>query len=164
MIIPGHVTRSVSLADAPAIQALFAQDLDYWIHAEGAPLRPEEAQVILGERPPNTPAEAKHAFLVDDDVAFLDFCEGYPTPTTWFLGLIFIAPRARNRGFGTHLLESLATHVRTLGGTALRLAVATAHPDARRLYERLGFAFVEHRNRIIHTGDAIELALMERAL
>lgn len=131
MIIAGHDVRRATRADAPAIQALFASDPDYWLHAEGAPLRDTESVAILEERPPSTPADNKHVFLVDDDAALLDFCEGYPTPTTWFLGLIFLAPRVRNRGLGTYLLEALFAHVRAHGGTALRLAVATAHPDAR---------------------------------
>jgi ribosomal protein S18 acetylase RimI-like enzyme len=164
VIVAGHTVRRATSVDAPAIQALFALDPDYWLHAEGAPLRANEAVAILEERPPNTPDDKKHVFLVDEDAALLDFCEGYPTPTTWFLGLIFLAPRVRNRGLGTHLLEALFAHVRAHGGTALRLAVATQHPEARRLYDRLGFQFVEHRNRTIHTGDVIELALMERAL
>jgi GNAT superfamily N-acetyltransferase len=164
VIVAGHATRRATAADVHAIQALFALDPHYWLHAEGAPLRANEAEAILEERPPNTPPENKHVFLVDEDAALLDFTEGYPTPTTWFLGLIFLAPRVRNRGFGTHLLEALSAHVRAHGGTALRLAVATQHPEARRLYERLGFKFVEHRNRTIHTGAVVELAVMERAL
>jgi GNAT superfamily N-acetyltransferase len=162
--IPGHAVRRATLADAATIQALFATDPHYWQHVEGAPLRDDEARHILEERPPGTPPSQKHVFLVDGADALLDFCEGYPEPTTWFLGLIFLAPHVRNRGLGSRLIAALCDHVRAHGGTALRLAVATAHPDARRLYERLGFQFVDHRDRTIHTGAVVELAVMQLAL
>lgn len=163
MNVPGHVVRRATAADAPRIQALFALDPHYWQHVEGAPLRDGEAVAILEECPPGVPLERKFTFLVDD-VALVDCAEGYPDAHTWFLGLIFLAPTVRGRGFGTRLVEALCAHARAHGGRALRLAVARNHPEARRLYERLGFRSVDFRKRTIHTGDVIELEVMERAL
>lgn len=160
MIVPGHTVHRVTAADIERVQALFALDPHYWLHVEGAPLRPNEAAVALDDRPPSVPLERKHAFLVDD-VALLDMLEGYPDEHTWFLGLIFLAPAVRGRGLGTRLLHAVRDHARDHGARALRLAVATQHPDARRLYERLGYRFVDLRNRTIHTGDVIELAVLE---
>jgi GNAT superfamily N-acetyltransferase len=161
--IPGHSVRRVTAADAPAMQSLFATDLDYWSHAEGAPLRPDEALLSFDDRPPSVPLERKHVFVVDD-VALLDMLEGYPDERTWFLGLIFIVPHARNRGLGTRLVEAVCDHARGHGASALRLAVAQNHPDARRLYERLGFRFVDNRERTIYTGAIVDLAVLERPL
>ena len=163
MNVPGHVVRRVTAADAAQVQALFALDPHYFVHVEGAPLRDDEALVTLDERPPGIPLERKRVFLVDD-VALLDMLEGYPDEHTWFLGLIFLAPNVRGRGFGTHLLEALRDHARERGARALRLAVAKQHPDARRLYERLGFRFIDHRKRTVYTGAVVELELMELAL
>jgi len=161
--IPGHVVRRATHADAPAIQALFAQDLEYWAHVEGAPLRENEGRLIFDDKPPSVPDERHHMFLVDH-IALLDMLEGYPDEQTWFLGLIFLVPSARNRGLGTRFIEAVCDHARSHGARALRLAVAKVHPDARRLYDRLGFRFVDDRKRTVYTGDVVELALLERAL
>ncbi len=134
-----------------------------WEHVEGAPIRNDEARLALDDRPPSIPIEHKHAFLVDD-IALLDMLEGYPDEHTWFLGLIFLAPSVRGRGLGTRLMRAVADHARSHGARVLRLAVATQHPDARRLYERLGFRFVDLRKRTIHTGAVIELAVLELRL
>lgn len=163
MNIAGHSVRRVNAADATRVQALFALDPEYWSHVEGAPLRDDEAVITLDERPPDFPIEHKHAFLVDE-VALLDMLEGYPDAQTWFLGLIFLAPSVRGRGLGTRLVEAVCDHARSHGARALRLAVAVQHPDARRLYDRLGFRFIDHRKRTVYTGDVVELAVLERML
>ena len=163
MNVPGHVVRRVGAEDIPRVQALFALDPHYWEQVEAQPLRPDEAALLLDERPPGISLAQKQAFLVDD-IALLDMSEGYPEPTTWFLGLIFLAPSVRGRGLGTRLLEALCDHVRANGGRALRLAVAQQHPEARRLYDRLGFQYVVTRTRTTYIGAKVELDVMERAL
>lgn len=163
MNVANHTVRRATLDDAPAIQALFASDLEYFVRVEGAPLRADEGTIIIDERPPAFPLERKHVFLIDD-VALLDFLEGYPDAQTWFLGLIFLAPAARGTGLGTRLIEALSDHARACGAWALRLAVATTNPAAERLYKRLGFDFVARRQRTIHTGAVIDLTVLERAL
>jgi len=167
--IAGHDVRRIrvdpaaSADDLARVQALIALDLHYWEHVEAAPLRDDEARYLMDDRPPAVPLAHKHVFIVDD-VALLDMLEGYPDETTWFLGLIFLAPSVRNRGLGTKLLEAVCDHARGHGAKALRLAVATQHPDARRLYERLDFRFVRPHRRTIHTGAFVDLDVMERAL
>ena len=163
MIVEGHAVRRVVAPDIPRVQALFALDPEYWRVVEGAPLRDTEGALVLDERPPGVTLEQKHAWLVDD-VVLLDMLEGYPDAQTWFLGLIFIAPAARGRGLGTAVMRGMIDHVRAQGARALRLAVAVQHPAPRRLYERLGFRVIDRRRRTIHTGDVIELDLMELRL
>ena len=52
-----------------------------------------------------------------------------------------VAVRAdmRGRGIGTQMLLASRTFAQSLGLHALRLSVVDTNPDARRLYERLGF-------------------------
>lgn len=166
MKLAGHTIHRVAPTDAArvaAVQALFALDPHYFLHDEGAPLRADEAAIVLDERPPGIPLAAKHAFLVDD-LAFLDLLAGYPEPATWFLGLVFLAPAARGRGLGTALVEAVCAHAKAEGARALRLAVAHTNTGARRLYERLGFAFVDDRKRPVYTGAVVDLAVLERVL
>lgn len=160
MNLPGH---RVVVATAPALQALFAQDPDYFERVEHAPLRPNEGEELLVERPPSVPPERKHVVIVDD-VVVLDLLDGYPDAATWFLGLIFVAPAARGTGLGTRVLEALAAELHRRGAGALRLAVEPANTGARRLYERLGFRFVVRRTRTGWNGVVIDLDLLERAL
>jgi ribosomal protein S18 acetylase RimI-like enzyme len=64
---------------------------------------------------------------------------------------IQLLPRFQRRGIGTALIEDLKAQAATAGG-CLDLGVEKDNPDARRLYERLGFRHAgetdqEHRLR-----------------
>ena len=155
--------RDVRRADAAGLQAVFETDPAYFETMELAPLRPDEGAEALVERPGGVPLERKHVWIVDG-VAVLDVLEGYPDRTTWYLGLIFLAPDARGAGLGTELIEALCAHVVASGGTALRLAVVVGNPKARRLYDRLGFKYVDRRVRTGWNGVACECDVLERVL
>jgi GNAT superfamily N-acetyltransferase len=55
-----------------------------------------------------------------------------------FLALLVLLPEARGRGIGTAVIWGVLDRARELG-KAVRLQVFVVNPDARRLYERLGF-------------------------
>ena len=150
-------------AGIQSLQALLEDDVDTWALLEGAPPRPDEARQLISDRPGGVTPDRKYVWIWGSD-AVLDIVEGYPDATTWYLGLIFIAPRARNTGLGAHFMRALADYVRAHGGTALRLAVVTDNIGARRLYDRLGFAFVDRRKRGLWTGDTHECDVLELRL
>ena len=52
---------------------------------------------------------------------------------------IAVSPAARGGGIGTRLLERLKEHTAEVGLKTIRLDVIDTNPDARRLYERMGF-------------------------
>ncbi len=162
----GHVLTRVMEGDEDGIrslQALLDGDASTWASLEGAPPRPDEARQRISDRPLGVTPDRKYVWIWGSD-AVIDIVEGYPDATTWYLGLIFIAPRARSAGLGSHLMRALAEHVRAHGGTAVRLAVVTTNVGARRLYDRLGFAFVDRRKRGLWTGDTQECDVLELGL
>ena len=161
--LPGHDIRRAALADVPAIQALFERDPRYFLMNEGAHPRPTEAAELARELPPNRTLDHKHLLVVDDArTGVIEVVEGYPDATTWYLGLIFLAPAARGQGLGGQLLDALAEHIRASGGTTLRLAVAVANIGARRLYNRLGFCPIARRVRTSWNGSEIPVDVLER--
>ncbi len=52
---------------------------------------------------------------------------------------IAVADDARGRGIGSRLLNALTEHASALGKASIRLDVIDTNPNARRLYERMGF-------------------------
>ena len=55
------------------------------------------------------------------------------------LAELWTAPALRGRGLGTRLIHGLLALGKRAGATVPLIPVADANPDARRLYERLGF-------------------------
>jgi ribosomal protein S18 acetylase RimI-like enzyme len=149
--------------DLPALRAWLAADAATFELLDGAPPREDEAERMLDDVPPDFPLERNHSFLVDE-AAFVGLLEGYPDPTTWFLGLIYVVPDARNTGLGTRLLLELIEGVRERGGKALRLAVVVENVAARRLYDRLGFQHVVRKARTAWNGNEHILDVLELAL
>ena len=150
--------RRATHADAPAVQSVLATDPATWELLEGAPLRSDESLHLLAERPPGVTPDRKFVYVLDD-LCVIDMVQGYPDPATWYLGVIFIAPGARNLGLGSRLIAQMAELARRGGGTALRLAVVAENTAARRLYDRLGFQLVARRPRNAQQVDVLELAL-----
>lgn len=162
----GHILARVTEGDEIGIrslQTLLDDDAATWTALEGAPPRPDEARQLISDRPLGVTPDRKYVWIAGT-AAVIDIVEGYPDAGTWYLGLIFIAQRARGSGLGTKLMRSLAKHVRAHGGTALRLAVVTTNTGARRLYDRLGFAHVARRPRALWTGDTQECDVLELRL
>lgn len=61
---------------------------------------------------------------------------------------LWVDPDARGRGVGVALIEGLVTWARDISAPALTLWVADGNDEARRLYERRGFAPTGDRNVI----------------
>jgi ribosomal protein S18 acetylase RimI-like enzyme len=52
---------------------------------------------------------------------------------------VYVAPDRRRRGLARALVEACLARARALGASSARLSVSAAAPEARRLYEALGF-------------------------
>ena len=64
-----------------------------------------------------------------------------PLPDQDLIQTVAVAPEARGRGLGTRLVEHAEGRIFRDSPNAF-LCVSTFNPDARRLYERLGYAVV----------------------
>jgi ribosomal protein S18 acetylase RimI-like enzyme len=71
----------------------------------------------------------------DEDAGVL---EVYRNPDALYLANIQILPRFQSRGVGADIIRGLMERARELG-VPMTLQVLKVNPDARRLYERLGF-------------------------
>ena len=163
MNLPGIALRVATPRDAPLIQALLDDDPATYALLEGAPPRRDEAQLLLAERPPGVGPRGKRVYVADA-TCVLDLIEGFPQPTTWYLGLVFVARAARGQGLGSRLLAATLDLVTARGGEALRLAVGRDNPAARRLYARLGFTHVRYVTKPLWAGGTQEVEILDRVL
>jgi len=163
LAVEGLALRRATAADVPAIQAILDDDPVTWELLEGAPLVPNEAELMLTLVPPGGSVDRKHLFVADG-ACVIDLYAGYPDPPIWYLGLIFLTRAARGHGAGTRALARLAAYVRAHGGTALRLGVVVENAAARRFYDRLGFAHVSRKQRTTPSGGFTDLDVLQLEL
>jgi GNAT superfamily N-acetyltransferase len=99
--------------------------------------------------------EWTHVLLVDDvGIAALD----RKSDKAWLLDILYVRPAARGKGLGVELMRAAAEYVQSQGAEMLALEVLESNVEAKRLYERLGFATVE---RTLATPVAALLAPAE---
>ena len=63
----------------------------------------------------------------------------------FYLDTISISPDKQRLGIGTALIKAFMDHARSQGHTTIGLLVDKENPEARRLYERIGFELVEDK-------------------
>ncbi|MBA3457262.1 MAG: GNAT family N-acetyltransferase [Deltaproteobacteria bacterium] len=163
LAVEGLALRRATTADGPAIQAVLDDDPATWELLEGAPLVPNEGELMLPLVPPGGTIANKHLFVAEG-ACVIDLYAGYPQPHIWYLGLIFLTRAIRGEGLGTRVLACLAAFVRAHGGTALRLGVVAENAAARRFYDRLGFRHVFSKQRPTPSGGLTDLDVLELAL
>jgi len=104
------------------------------------------------ETQPLEPADMRHVAVRDGTVAgFLDLIGSH-------VSNLFVDPQHQGQGIGTALMAEAARRV----SGDLTLSVFTVNPDARRLYERLGFQ-VEGVRTVPFAGSSAEVWIMRRA-
>jgi len=79
---------------------------------------------------------------------------------------MYVTPAARGRGFARALLDAAIEHARGMAGVAcVRLAVSSAAPHARRLYESAGFrVWGVEPDAVRHGGRVAEESYMDLRL
>ena len=139
---PSDVLPRVATADdAPAVAALLdAFNREYDTPTPGAGvLAPRLARLLTREDViallSGDPAAAVALVTLRPNV----WCEG-PVAV---LDELYVAPALRGRGLGSSLLAAAEDAVRKRGGEVLEINVDGADVDARRFYERHGYANTE---------------------
>ncbi|WP_339102037.1 GNAT family N-acetyltransferase [Candidatus Enterococcus clewellii] len=73
------------------------------------------------------------------------FIDPETLPNEWYLDTISVGADFRGLGIGSKLLEALPELAKREGKSVIGLSVDKANPNAKRLYERHGYKFVEER-------------------
>jgi GNAT superfamily N-acetyltransferase len=168
-IVAPLVARAVIEGDAGPIQAMFESDPVYFELTQGAPPSPTEVQNLVTALPPDGDRGYEDKFLYvlmdgDDLVGVVDLIRDYPTPSTWYLGLIFLVPALRGKGLGRAVLRGFYDWIAAQGGTALRLGVVEGNQRARWLYASEGFVFQAAREPDLTVKRVRRVLVLERPL
>jgi ribosomal protein S18 acetylase RimI-like enzyme len=124
------------------LQVLLERCEAFEILVTGHPPDPHAADDLLVEVPPDHPLRDKLVLGVWTDqglTAAIDLLRHFPDDRIWYLGLLLVAPEARDQGLGRRIVEALCAWITAEGGRSIRLAVQEQNPDALRFWARMGF-------------------------
>ena len=129
-----------------ALQKLCERCADYALIVEGLGVSPTAAQDLFQSVPSGRSLSDKFLYGLlnrkGDIVGVLEGIRHYPDETTWWIGLLMLAPEVRGRGLGRKLVQGFSEYVRLEQGTSMMLGVVEENRSAYRFWQQVGFELV----------------------
>lgn len=139
----GWMASRLGVLELPELQALFERAADFYQLTEGRPPLPDAAQEEWEALAPGRSRGDKRFWALRDAEGRLHGCleatEGYPGPSTCWLGLLLLDPVQRRKGAGRAVVRAFAAWARSRGAAEIQLAVVEANRSARLFWEAQGF-------------------------
>lgn len=129
--------------DIGAVAAFCIEAADYWLLADGHLDPAQKAADFFTDCPPGCDPAASHRlglFLETQLSGLAELSFGFPDFSDAYLGLMLLAPRARNLGFGRIFLAHVENLARNATDANLYLGVLEQNPRGRAFWERQGFS------------------------
>jgi GNAT superfamily N-acetyltransferase len=166
-VIEGFTVRPFEERDAPALQALFETDPEYFSLADGFVDDIQELDQVRATLPPGCSRDDKFLFVICKGAriaGMIDIIRGFPERSTWYLPLLFLAKDLRSQGHGRRGLHAIYAWVRQQGGAAVSVTVAEGNSLGRWLYATEGFVFKGAREPDAAAHRLRRTLILERAL
>ena len=143
---PDYLVTGLQPKHTKALQRLFEACADYAMIVEGEAVSPTAAQEIFQSVPAGRSLNDKFLYGLlnrkGEIVGILEGMRNYPDETTWWIGLLMLAPEIRGRGLGRKLIQGFFEYVRSEHGQAIMLGVVEDNHGAYRFWEHFGFELV----------------------
>lgn len=156
--LEGYTVRRLGQADAADLQSLFERCSDYVEIYSGVPPRPSEGADELGALPPGKEMHDKFSLGLYDSrrelVGFIDLMRNYPVENDWWIGLLMLAPAARDQGLGSRVYEAAQEWVRSRERRTIWILVLEENSKAERFWRRQGFEEVRRGPFTAESGKA----------
>jgi len=142
-VVPGLEVIALGAASAGRLAAFCGRATDFFQLIGGVAGGAETAAEMLGPLPAHVTSGTTRLFGLERDadlVGVLELLEGFPTPETWYIGLLVLVPEQRRSGIGGRVWAAVRDWIRARGGTEVRLVVQQQNAGARAFWERQGFS------------------------
>ena len=127
LIDPDYSVCTLESEHKVPFQRLFEQCADFTRLVEGESVSPEAAKDIFKSAPAGKTLHDKFLYgLLNRQGILFGVLEGmrdYPDDTTWWIGLLLLAPETRRHGLGRKVIDGFMEYVRLEKGRAIMLGV-----------------------------------------
>lgn len=144
--------RVLDVQDAPALQAFFDANPEYFFNVGDEGPLPEEAQQELSSRPPPDLSFREHWSLGFERqggmqaMAVVD--SGLVLDEVWHIGLFIVATALHGHGHSAALYQALERWAEASGARWMRLGVVRGYERAERFWRGQGFVELRQRHAI----------------
>ncbi len=136
--------RVLADSDMDDILELCQRNTLFYEYTEARPTK-EQIQNDMKVTPPGINLSAKHFFGFfqnGDLIAIMDLIDGYPKSEMAYIGFFMMDQRYQGKHIGTAIIGEVAAYLRTIGKTAIRLAIDKGNPQSTHFWQKNGFEVV----------------------
>ncbi len=131
-------------SDIDRVLEVCQQNPVFYEYTEARPSR-EQIRDDMKSAPPGIDLSAKYflGFFEEHDlVAVMDLIDGYPKPEIAYIGFFMMNPRYQGKQIGTAIIGEVAAYLRSIGKTAVRLAIDKGNPQSTHFWKKNGIPVV----------------------
>ena len=136
--------RVLTVSDVGIILDLCQQNTVFYEYTEAQPTS-EQILDDMKQTPPGIDMSAKYFFGFfegQDLVAVMDLIDGYPTPEIAYIGFFMMNRQYQGKHIGSAIICEVADYLRSIGKTAIRLAIDKGNPQSAHFWKKNGFNII----------------------
>ena len=136
-----YSTKILNDSDVVMILELCQKNPLFYEYTEAEPTR---TQIMddMKATPPGIKLSDKYYFGFyekDKLIAVMDLLEGYPDINTAYIGFFMVDPEYQGKQIGTAIVSETIEYLRSIGKTAVRLAIDKGNPQSTHFWIKNGF-------------------------
>jgi GNAT superfamily N-acetyltransferase len=137
-------------SEAPALQAFFEQNPEYFLAVNGVPPRSCEAQEEFDDLPPADMSYNERWLIGFTDptgklVGFAGVLSDFLAASVWHIGIFIVASSLHGTGAALALYDTLERWMAANGAAWIRLGVVEGNVKAERFWRKTGYREVRKR-------------------
>ena len=139
-----YLVRRLDTSDLDDIVELCRENTVFYKYTAASPTR-ENILDDMKVTPPGIEVERKHyfGFFEEDElIAVMDLIDGYPKADTAYIGFFMMRLGRQGRQVGTSIVGEVIGYLRSIGMTAVRLAIDKGNPQSTHFWMKNGFVVV----------------------
>ncbi len=155
--------RSLDASDLDDIVGLCRENPIFYKYTESRPTR-EYFLEDMKITPPGIDLSAKYylGFFENKElIAIMDLIDGYPTADIAYIGFFMMNTNFQGRQIGTAIIHEICDYLRTIGKTAVRLAIDKGNPQSTHFWKKNGFVVIREADLNGWTKLVAEKSLRE---
>ena len=136
-----YTARALMECDAEIILALCQNNPLFYEYTEAEPTK-EQILDDLKATPPGKGLSDKYFFGFfegEELVAVMDLVDGYPDQGTAYIGFFMMNLHYQGKRVGTAIIHEVTEYLRSIGKTAVRLAIDKGNPQSTQFWKKNGF-------------------------
>ncbi len=149
--------RVLGSADVYGILGICRQNITFYKYTEARPAI-EDIHNDMKVPPPGIELSDKYYFGFFDGrklIAIMDLIDGYPKPEIAYIGFFMMNLQYQGKQIGTNIINEVIAYLRSIGKTAVRLAIDKGNPQSTYFWKKNSFEMISeaYSQRGIYGSD-----------